>query len=386
MQKEDCLKRLLQAYRLWEDNCFLRKNEAIFAQKHGNDVDYPIEGPLVNYGNLMKHIFSAHDNKFDTEAFLGKYENWEKLNEALGFVFMFPFTFFSWNRGSRRTYYLTKEMELMLARTSLENINWSDIKFPFDNFIMSLETPIIDNEGRKYDSILISRYFLNGKNEEISFHIFCADFDRYKPLAGNAKSQLTKALKRGQLDKCGRILAKMNRGRDYQVGLECFFHPQLSQGSNVLESFEDYPAEAENNPGFQELQSIKKELARLVFGFCLFFRTTAAMQYIKVEKSRLPSPKRKRNEKFALVTDEVDIFTISSAYALDIETKKVIKNVTNGIPIRTLIPHPRNSYWRRPPGKGNDPTYPKEVWVRDTKVNEHLKDPESLFHATRKDL
>lgn len=386
MQKEDCLKRLKQAYCLWEDNCFLRKNEAVFAKKADGTVGYPLEGPLLNYKKLRKHIFSPHGTEFDTEAFLGKQENWEKFHEALGFVFMFPFVFFSWNRGSRRIYYLTKEMELMLASTSLENISWSDIRFPFDNFVLSLETPIIDNEGRKYDSILISRYYINGKGEEISIHIFCADFDRYKPFTSNAKSQLVKALKRNQFDKCGRLLAKMNSGRDYQVGLECFFHPQHSPGSNVLESFEDYPEGSEKNPGFLELLSIKKELARLVFGFCMFFSTTAAKSYIKVEKTRLSSSKQKRKDKFALVTDEADIFEVSNAHSLDNETEKVIKNIANGIPIRRLTPHPRSSYWRRPPGKGNDPTYPKEVWVRDTEVNKHLRDPESLYHATRKDL
>ena len=384
MQKEDCLIRLEQAFRLWEDTCFLRKQEALFSKKLGHDVGYPIAGPMQNFPKLRQHIFSAKE--FDQKAFLGKNEHWEALNKTMGFVFMLPFTLFGWNRGSRRVYYLTKEMELTLATTSLKNINWQDIRFPFSNFLVSLETPLVDFNGKKYDSILVTEYYLPNEAREISFHFFCSDLEEYQPLSGNTKQILQKKVRQNKRDWCAKKFLDLNEARKIQGGLECFFHPDIAPQLSILEFLEKHPQESQYAPGFHEFQSIKKEMARLVFGLCMFFRTTATQRYIKVEESKLKPAKAKLKQKFAPVTDEADLFAVSCDYVLDSRTKQVIQRIGDEIPLRRLKPHPRTSYWRRPIGKGKVPDYPKTEWVRDSYVNFELLVPGALPDATRQDI
>lgn len=69
------------------------------------------------------------------------------------------------------------------------------------------------------------------------------------------------------------------------------------------------------------------------------------------------------------MTNDADVCTVSSIYRLTPEERKLIgDHAVSRRGTVELCAHFRRGHWRRPPGKGDDPTAEKTVWVRPTLV------------------
>lgn len=79
----------------------------------------------------------------------------------------FPAELFKWNRCSRRVFHLPHALEAVLASASFPQMRWSDVVWPFDSFIVTLEKPIrfeqMDGGHDEFDMLMISRKAIRGQ-------------------------------------------------------------------------------------------------------------------------------------------------------------------------------------------------------------------------------
>lgn len=74
----------------------------------------------------------------------------------------FPYELLRWNRTSRRVFHLPHSLEAMLAAAELPDMRWSDVLWPFESFIISLEKPLImahpaDGIDQRLDAVMVTR-------------------------------------------------------------------------------------------------------------------------------------------------------------------------------------------------------------------------------------
>jgi hypothetical protein len=115
-----------------------------------------------------------------------------------------------------------------------------------------------------------------------------------------------------------------------------------------------------------ELGSVYDAAHRIVFGLCQYVAAARTANATEVWR-----PVRKGSAKgHASITDEAEVCMVQSHHNFTVEEKAVIHGIIcgGGNIAKQISAHFRIGHWRRPPGKGNDPSYPKTVWVRPTLV------------------
>jgi hypothetical protein len=88
----------------------------------------------------------------------------------------FPLELFEWNRTSRRVFHIPHSLTAMLASAKFPDMCWSDIQWPYDSFIITLEKPLVidsyESKKESYDTIMISRLpILAGGGDAISLRL-----------------------------------------------------------------------------------------------------------------------------------------------------------------------------------------------------------------------
>ena len=67
---------------------------------------------------------------------------------------------FMWNRCSRRVYHLPHALEVLLASATFPDMQWCDVQWPFESFIITLEKPlqgIHKDKTVEYDTLVVTR-------------------------------------------------------------------------------------------------------------------------------------------------------------------------------------------------------------------------------------
>lgn len=88
------------------------------------------DGPISHWPELRKALVNIHTDEFDTEKFMGP-DYWERPEKMAEMEFTQPRMNAArvalWNKSSRRVYRVSEDLELLLAATSLEDVDWSMI-------------------------------------------------------------------------------------------------------------------------------------------------------------------------------------------------------------------------------------------------------------------
>ena len=89
----------------------------------------------------------------------------------------FPLELFEWNRTSRRVFHIPHSLTAILASAKFPDMRWSDVQWPFDSFVITLEKPLVidsyDSKKESYDTIMISRLpILEDGGDAISIRLF----------------------------------------------------------------------------------------------------------------------------------------------------------------------------------------------------------------------
>jgi hypothetical protein len=353
------LVRLEQSLQLWEDMCFVRRINRIHARTQ--KVDPEKEGRIIPGEELRRYLLTSYGKPFDTDRFIDRSEL-GTMN--FGCVRHLPLALHTWINQSRRVYHLTGEMQTMFEATSLDGLCWNDVRWPLNSFVVTLECPLIDEKGYTYDCLMATRTDFESKTEYGSIVLsgFCTDLDYYEPIRKEDKSLIIRAAKKNSHE--SRAARRFDQWDDKRVKMHLGFDDLVilnDPDRGISETLKVY--EKHTHAGMIEERKIA---LRLVIGLCMLMQTSRPDKYIF--RAERPKHQKIKNNP-AAITDESELFLVSCEHLMDRDTREIVRNMGATHSLRKLRPHWHPGYWRRPPGKGNDPSCRKTVWVSPYPVN-----------------
>lgn len=365
------IERLDQALAVWEEfmwACNVRR-KALQARNEYDPTWPPLEGPVVHYKELRRHLLemgSIDDFDFDRFQFIPQ-PKW--VDGALNASY-FASQLAAWSQASRRVYQVDADLKAILGATSLEGLRLSDIHFPFESFGIRLEEPIEGRDGLFYDFILLApvRTKVDGvvrKNLAIRIYSISVEHERLIP-----RESIDKMVARGRYEEAERLLAKK------AAHLK---QPDLDTFCALTSSVENENALLTEIIGLTKMPQTTQAY-RIVFGLLLYLKAmadsrTIATEWRPVQKAKKAPLSLDRRA----ITDEAEVCCVSSVRKLSVEERQVLSYFARGGMSSKEMPfHFREGYWRRPPGKGSDPAWPKTIIVDATVVRIDRKPPDAL--------
>lgn len=380
--------RLEQGLRLWEDHCFFYRKLVKLVQLRPGGVDLssrsglsPREvgqlniGPFAHSEGFRKFLLnSVHErSSFDYEKYVGP----SRVEELLGAKSYLPVVLWAWTQTSRRVYRVSRELQLLLGVTSLNDVTWGELHFPFASFAIALEDPLSDEvSGETYDLLLVST--INKKTEEDSWTdldltLFPAKLGSY-----TASTLLErKKVNTVWIEKQWRVMERWinsfpERFHDQGV-LNINISLRRNEKTSILDKRWGYSCDDSNwDEGLHQgnLLTLWTKVSRIVAGLVLYFKSLPPNHnYIKEEhRGAAEQRERLRSPDKSCITDIAQVCTVSSIFELSREERTILESCRTGAGGYEVRAHFRCGYWRRPPGLGTDPTAQKTVWVRPTLV------------------
>lgn len=321
----------------------------------------------------------------DSVRFAGAESAYDVL-PALRRYIGFPTELFYWNRESRRVYVLEKALQHEFVQGTYPDLKWTDLKWPLDFFLLSLEEPLIaeDRFGVwvKYDTIFASRIY-DGHSEHISMRIMREPLKEVNREAYRAQlATAEKYAERGDYDKAFDFFKRGTKNRDKEIKSRQgwrsipLYSSLLGYRSEprIRINPEDFigTIRAGNQLYDLEVSDVDEEehaerismFAKLVVGSCLYINA-------------MSSPPKERPRKVPLGVRGVTGIITDAAHICDVVGKGVMDPTVYGIQeprVRASVlfvrPHSRRGFWRRP--AGSLPNAPKTVWVPHTIVRKDL--------------
>ncbi len=337
-----------------------------------------------DYGNLVKWQTFRHDllqNAFkenlNVDLFIPPADS--KIFEIEASLATLPIALFGWTRFSRRVFHLSQSLQLALESTSLSDIHWKDIKWPFDSFAITLDLPLQVRDAQSR-CIIFTKYVSN-INERVLYE--------FKTIPDDIKKAILTPKQRNNLK---RVLKKKNPNRIQSVltTLENrHFNAPSNAGSTTLD-YEDikdasikttflklldmhnssdarFSKKVRNEKDEQEFSDYLDSVLKICLGLCLYFQTSKA--YVRYrnpewqkEKSRNSLPGKN------YITSASQVCNVSNVYEFNQEELCLLQSLRKKRKFHEVSFHFRRGTWRRAPGSGSDPNAPKTVWQRPTLV------------------
>ncbi len=323
-----------------------------------------LNGPVKHWQSIRNALLKVHTDGFDVEKYVGPThdihpQNMEEFEFAQSRLMAMRVA--EWTKSSRRVYRVPKDLQLLLAATSLEDVDWSMIKWPFDSLLISLEEPLV-LRGKTIDAILIAKEIVYG-HEVIAIETIATDLPTMESVfIGDQRSRIEKAIQKGDkasLDYAKEKLAsavknRMNGGGEIWLTKKACFEP-----GGLASRFEGLDL------GEADETSASKVVFRIVFGLMLYLQSRPTTELIP--KGWESSTFERQEGPSRLIRLASEVCVVKSIYSLTSAEREALKPILRGGFV-DVAPHHREGHWRRPPGKGDDPNHPKTVWVRPTIV------------------
>jgi len=264
----------------------------------------------------------------------------------------------SWTRSSRRIYHIPEDLQLLLTATTLDDVNWSMIRWPFESFLITFDLPLVLG-GEEIDSILVCDEF-SDKKWEGKIKIILAIPRKLKTqqevFLGDQSERILKAIERNDFAYASeKIHAIITNRLDNLCPEMLVIKSDAFSHDGIAAKFEK---EEWEDVGMQKV-------LRLVFGLLLYLQSLpSSVTAPKGWQPQKPEVHRNHSNKITLAAE---VCNVASVYKLTEKEKEIFKVGLRSVSVE-VSPHYREGHWRRPPGKGADPNHPKTVWVRPTIV------------------
>lgn len=149
--------------RCWEDLNLVANYMVRLHDRLGELPPFRMEGPVKHWSELRSYLLHSRETKtFDTKRFVSK----QKLPMG-GVLATLPYVLYKWTRESRRIFHISKDLYDLLSAMSLKNVEWQDVLFPFDTFLITLEKPI-SIKTREYELIFSCIFVCKMRAGELS--------------------------------------------------------------------------------------------------------------------------------------------------------------------------------------------------------------------------
>lgn len=347
--------RIEEVLQSWEDNAFCEAATVVATRKaKGWNV---LDAADLRYRTFRTELLSARpEMRFDSERFgpiFGRLNGGKKW-----FYGRDAFHIFNWVAHSRRVYEVTEEMATLLMSTTLDGLLWSDVRWPFDAFAVTVPQPVQIGRDR-YDCFMVAcsslshgRVFIHGSGPNRSPWQRISEDDRRKArrwAEGRRLNELEQFLKKNDVH------------RDAHAPPTLYLTVETDKVA-----IEDTHAIIGRN-GFQgtlrgEESAQTTPVFRLIAGLCLYLSSlTPRQNAVAIGVGQTVHTLDK-----TAVTDGAEVATVANCHILSSE-----EHASLDAPQRRpgeIPAHWRAGHWRRQPGKGTDPSAPHCVWVSPTMV------------------
>lgn len=374
MKQGELVRRLEQALRVWEDSCFVARSIILHTKIH--KLDFGLEGPIANSATFRDYLLKEKGKIFDFNRFIGGPE----VQKYLGDIGDLPMGLFIWTNSSRRVFHLSSEIQTLFSATSLEGINWKDVTWPFDSFVLTLDDPISDKEGNLYDCILVSKVSecipeLKMSGSEIyqiyAFHTMLSNFKSYSFID---RENLVKYLKKEAWDKVSKFADNKYQGISPRGETRHGYINFTLAGDEPVSNF--FSKEIELNPKLKEKSisgdpyvtdySVGDKAAHLIVSLCLYLSTLSSQEIRPTKWMAVPRDKTFDQKAIA---KRSQVFVITSKHKLTKQDEEVIAEIKKSRSSQLKCTHWRRGHWRKRPGEGINPDAPRIVHVRPCLIN-----------------
>ena len=279
----------------------------------------------------------------------------------------------AWCHASRKVYGVTEELKDLLLGMSFGELEWTDLLFPYESFVLALESPITvpyEDDPISGTSILVSRVRESEGAEPVLMVRFVTnEIHAYQPLSSYDKSRLR------QKRRLSMILSAIDLLKSRVVGIR-------DLNLTISEShFADLKI-ADTNARFTTMMEGDDDYSsiyRLIAGFCFYLQTLPSGSSHQSAWTRVRNPGKPDPN---AITNGAEICTVASSVKLTPRERQEFSGERNQTE-REHSAHFRRGFFRRAPGTGHDPTAPKVVLVRPTLVRGDRLQPGELVGGTQ---
>ncbi|MBL7058528.1 hypothetical protein ISS03_04270 [Patescibacteria group bacterium] len=367
--------------RSWEDLNLVANYLVRSHDKLRKPLPYRMEGPVKYWHELRSYLLYSHGSKdFDTERFVSK----QKLPMS-GVLATLPYVLYKWMRESRRVFHLSDDLQNLLSAISLNNVEWQDILFPFDTFLVTFDEPI--SIKTKEFEITFSCVFvcamkkgeldgLNGKNY-LQFRII--DQRQGYLIPGRIKKSVKQALDNDNWERASTLMEREYRkitrkGKSgdsvFTLEVDNLRNKKVSASVRLLlESQWGHKIEDHNNreEGFEFVEEdiqVWDRVIKIALGLCLYLKTLPTKTSHKTQWTQII--KKGLIDKKA-ITREAQVCTVTSMHKLSADEQEAVNSINKrkGSGFEKCA-HYRRGHWRRSPNSKTDA--PKCIMVRPTLV------------------
>lgn len=380
MVEKNILEKLFQ---MWREMCILFPHALQLRETYQPDTImwkgcFNAEGPYIPGvpDSFRQYIRTSFGKPFDFERFCGSQE----LMFYMRFqqVYMphltplLPYVLFRWVCGGKRIYKLSQDLQNLLLNTSLGDMTWDDLKWPFDSFMLELPVPVGEHQYTHIVAVKIPEY--DRQHLDVAF-VICLANHQYCDYYDDVPEAILGAIRSGKMSasntprQVARALDQRTRRSDGTPDVNTGFctiipcaHGTSKMKDGILSSCPTSIAE-----------TIKEswrfdDIGRLVAGFMLYLQSLPPKSSEVSPWSSYRKDRDKRQNPTSFLADDARICQVESKYVFSAEERQMFADAhmnTLGSEVRC---HFRSGYWRREPGHGHDPEAKKTIWVRWTIV------------------
>lgn len=365
--KRQPIKRLEKALKLWEQECFFRNAEHQTVRGVGKSPDLPLEGPLLHYESFRQCVLRSYakNEPFDEDKYCGTDIRTRNKFGPLGHV---PRGIYEWNRYSRRAFNLSADISAQLLHTDLDGILWSDVKLPFEAYVMQLEEPIRAG-NTDVDFILVHRID-NKPQKALAIALLPTVLDELPIVGDKYKERMNQLINNRRWRRLAKKLteAPLIHIEFPYVPLE--YEKADFAVTDVERIIRDVGQENEDSPDDKE---ILRQALRLVVSFALYLKQIPSENLVQSLSTGINQPP---TPDITAITEAELINFVTSSHPLTNEQRGSLTGADGpfkgGYEMRW---HWRRGYYSRRPGEGNNPNAPKIVWHPPMEIRKDRKPP-----------
>ena len=364
----------------WEKSCLfwhlgdLRENNYLAPK-----VSYP------NYTRFRDCILRMSETDIAKEAYL-KYVPFppSQWREELSLISTIPTAIIAWNYSSRRVFNLSSDIQNLLDATSLSNIKVRDIKVPFDSFVISLNDPLISEDGTRYDSILACQIELPVSEKKscrtLELRLLPERLSEIKKIKSLQLKRYYKIISRGGLSSVQKIFSG---GKSYTSSADEIAMPAAHFSLEYPDEKIADTVEILRNNKDTEIMGYAMDSALHIFtNFCIYLENfpSSAKKYVQKQKKFTGVKSSRATSGNAFIAKTSELFEVSCQFKMQKEEiREIVSLVKSSKMSHEKRVHWRRAHWRRKPGYGDIPfEHAPKDWISMCLINAH-KLPQSTL-------
>lgn len=347
----------------WEDYCLW--NEVLWKDKPQNNPSPRkwrlFRNYLLNYqkGPISKDYFSGMTN--------GPSENEEERSDLP--YRTLPLQILAWTTHSRRVFNLPEELIYRFQSASYDGLQWGDLLWPFDSFLVLTEGQRVEVGEIKGFLVTHPITLVRDLLPDAIDLIQCRSLfqSRNIPTLTHTERRSLQELARVKNPNPVKLLKKLDRlGSDAEripfANLGAIEPTQFIPEGNIAQTIDSAQS------------SVTKFYLSILVGLCLYLEQLPAQV---VESPQWKPYQPKVREVRGLITNDAEVCDVGNFHTISPQTLERALEKTNW-PARSVTPHWRRAHYRRARGTGHDPNAPRTVLVRATIIHKDKVPPGAL--------